>query len=121
MRQARETVTVHLDADPHPNPIAKFNDLGLAKWLYLCHTSGMKTAISIPDNLFAVGEQLAQDLAITRSELYRRALYGFLKDQGGQVVTDALDSVYGDTESSALDPYIALLQGVSVPRTDEGW
>jgi len=81
----------------------------------------MKTAISIPDNLFAAGEKLAQDLAITRSELYRRALYGFLKDQGAQVVTEAPDTVYGDTASSALDPYIQHLQGVSVLPTDEDW
>ena len=81
----------------------------------------MKTAISIPDNLFAAGEKLAQDLAISRSELYRRALYGYLKDQGAQVVTAALDAVYGDTASGALDPYIQLLQGVSVQRTEEDW
>ncbi|MCK5363951.1 MAG: ChpI protein [Gammaproteobacteria bacterium] len=81
----------------------------------------MKTAISIPDKLFATGEDLARRLEISRSELYRRALNCYLKEQGAQVVTAALDSVYGDIESSALDPLIAHLQGVSVVPTDGDW
>jgi metal-responsive CopG/Arc/MetJ family transcriptional regulator len=81
----------------------------------------MKTAISIPDHLFDAGEDLARRLNISRSELYRRALTCYLKDQGAQAVTAALDSVYGDMESSALDPLIAHLQGVSVVQTDRDW
>ncbi|RKZ12416.1 ChpI protein [bacterium] len=81
----------------------------------------MKTAISIPDHLFAAGDDLARRLDISRSELYRRALQCYLKDRGARVVTAALDSVYGDVESSALDPLIAHLQGVSVVQTDEDW
>ena len=81
----------------------------------------MKTAISIPDKLFAAGEDLARRRDISRSELYRRALHCYLKDQGAQVVTAAHYSVYGDLESSALDPFIAHLQGVSVVPTDGDW
>jgi len=43
------------------------------------HTFGMKTAISIPDDLFQQGEKLAQDLDLSRSALYAKALREMLQ------------------------------------------
>ena len=40
----------------------------------------MKTAISLPDDLFQAVERLAKRLGVSRSELYRRAVRFFLRD-----------------------------------------
>ncbi len=77
----------------------------------------MKTAISIPDDLFQAAEKLAKRLSVSRSELYAKALAAFLESRGGQDVTERLDSIY-DGESSSVDPVLAKLQSLSVPRED---
>ncbi len=80
----------------------------------------MKTAISIPDDLFTVAEDAAQRLGVSRSELYRRALREFLAEHDVRAVTEALDTVYSDRpEESLLDPVLGRLQLASLP--DEEW
>ena len=53
----------------------------------------MKTAISLPDELFSQAEQMAAQLQVSRSELYSRALSEFLARHTPDRVTDALDAV----------------------------
>lgn len=81
------------------------------------YTEVMKTAISIPDDLFEAAEKLAERLAVSRSELYAKALAAFLESRGGQDVTERLDSVYA-SEASSVDPVLAKLQSLSVRRED---
>jgi len=57
------------------------------------YTSGMKTAISLPDELFSEAEQMAAQLQVSRSELYSRALSEFLARHTPDRVTDALDTL----------------------------
>jgi hypothetical protein len=73
----------------------------------------MKTAISIPDSLFYAAEDAAQRLAISRSELYTKAVESFLTMQSDADVTRRLNEIYA-TESSALDPalYDASLRSI---------
>jgi len=79
----------------------------------------MKTAISIPDELFTAAEDAAERLGVSRSELYRRALREFLAEHDVAAVTEALDAVYSDQpESSQLDPGLAQLQAASLPREE---
>jgi hypothetical protein len=66
----------------------------------------MKTAISMPDNLFHAAEKLAKRLGMSRSELYQKAVARFLEQQGGDVVREALDRVYAKTSNRDLDPLI---------------
>jgi len=66
----------------------------------------MKTAISIPDNLFDAAEKLARRMGISRSELYQRAVTKFLEQQGSDVVREALDRVYAKKSNRDLDPLI---------------
>jgi metal-responsive CopG/Arc/MetJ family transcriptional regulator len=66
----------------------------------------VKTAISIPDNLFEAAEKLARRLGISRSELYQRAVTDFLQQQGGDVVREALDRVYAKKANRELDPLV---------------
>ena len=79
----------------------------------------MKTAISIPDELFAAAEDAADRLGVSRSELYRRALREFLAGPDVGAVTEALDAVYSkQPEESQLDPVLARLQLASLPHEE---
>lgn len=53
----------------------------------------MKTAISVPDEVFEKGEATAKRLKISRSELYSRALQAFLDAHSPDRVTSAWDAV----------------------------
>jgi len=77
----------------------------------------MKTAISLPDPLFAEAEQVAKRLRISRSKLYATAIAQFLKQHRSRSVTERLNEVY-TKEKSKLDPVLHALQLRSLPRED---
>ena len=54
----------------------------------------MKTAVSMPDDLFRLAEATARRLRVSRSELYSKAIAEFLKGQSGNAVTERLNAVY---------------------------
>ena len=58
----------------------------------------MKTAISVPDDVFGEAENLAARLQISRSDLYARALKEFLERHADQVTT-TLDTLCSDIDS----------------------
>jgi metal-responsive CopG/Arc/MetJ family transcriptional regulator len=60
----------------------------------------MKTAISIPDDVFQSAEELAHKLRKSRSEVYSRAVREYVARYSGDNVTDALDSVYREPGDS---------------------
>ena len=65
----------------------------------------MKTAISIPDDLFADADHAAARLHVSRSELYRRALTAYLQQLPATSVTDQLDAFYAaHPELNTLEP-----------------
>ena len=79
----------------------------------------MKTAISLPDELFEAADRLAARLGRSRSELYATALAEYLEKLKVQGVTERLDAVYeGRPEDSRLDPVLDSLQLQSLPRED---
>lgn len=79
----------------------------------------MKTAVSLPDELFIAAEGLAKRFGISRSELYQKAIRAFVDDKKNEGVTESLNSVYG-TEGCGgrLDPVLERLQGASIARED---
>ena len=77
----------------------------------------MKTAISIPDELFEEAEEVASRLGLSRSQLYVMAIAAYLKARRKEDVIRKLDEVYGDV-SSALDPHLAAMQAASLPAED---
>ncbi len=79
----------------------------------------MKTAVSIPNELFESAEGFARRLGMTRSELYAKALRDYLREHGSAGITERLDEVYGAEEAEGLDPVVAGLQGRSL--SDDGW
>jgi metal-responsive CopG/Arc/MetJ family transcriptional regulator len=54
----------------------------------------MKTAVSLPDDLFQMAETTARRLRVSRSELYAKAIAAFLKQQDGRAITERLNEVY---------------------------
>lgn len=75
----------------------------------------MKTAISLPDDLFRSGDALARRLGVSRSELYARALAEFLAKHKADQITQRLNAVYA-TENSRMDPALAKAQTRTQPR-----
>lgn len=78
----------------------------------------MKTAISIPDNVYQSAEKLAQRLGKSRSQLYTQALSNYLEQNNEKGVQGLLDKVYA-TEDSQLPPSMKRLQSKAVSK--EQW
>jgi len=64
----------------------------------------MKTAISLPDDLFESADALAQRLGVSRSELYATAVAEFLAKHQHSKVTERLDQVYTQQPSRLERP-----------------
>jgi len=78
----------------------------------------MKTAISIPDEIYHSADQLAKRLGVSRSELYSKAVLNYINAHKNDAVTKALDQIYAK-EKSEIDPVINVMQLRSLPK--EGW
>ena len=79
----------------------------------------MKTAISIPGNLFEAAERLAARLGVSRSELYRRAIGRYLEEHSHEVIREKLDRIYGDEPGGGrLDAAIEYLQEAALPEDE---
>jgi metal-responsive CopG/Arc/MetJ family transcriptional regulator len=61
----------------------------------------MKTAISIPDDVFRRGEKYAKAEKLSRSELYTRAVKRLLDEQPRANLTTAYNAAFDDHDSSA--------------------
>jgi len=78
----------------------------------------MKTAISLPDELFEAAERVARHLGLSRSEFYQRALSKYLESQNGASITAELNHVYSTEKKGRLDPVLDHLQRASLTRED---
>jgi len=63
----------------------------------------MKTAISIPDEVFEDAERLAGRLQTSRSQLYARALAEFVARHDDDRVAEAMDKVVDDVGAEPDD------------------
>ncbi len=59
----------------------------------------MKTAISVPDDVFESADELAGELGVSRSALYSTAMAEYLAKHRGADITDRLNKVYGEVDS----------------------
>jgi metal-responsive CopG/Arc/MetJ family transcriptional regulator len=64
----------------------------------------MKTAVSLPDELFEAADSLAARLGVSRSELYARAVAEYLAKHRNQDVTERLNQVLADEPSGVARP-----------------
>jgi metal-responsive CopG/Arc/MetJ family transcriptional regulator len=56
----------------------------------------MKTAVSVPDEVFEQADSLAKRLKMSRSQLYSRALSEYVARHAPDAVTEALDRVIAE-------------------------
>jgi metal-responsive CopG/Arc/MetJ family transcriptional regulator len=56
----------------------------------------MKTAISLPDQIFYEAEETARYMGIPRSKLYSNALMEYLQKNNRKNITEKLNEVYTD-------------------------
>jgi antitoxin MazE6 len=69
------------------------------------YTNGMKTAISVPDEVFESAERLARRERRSRSEVYSAALREYVARHSPDEVTEAVDRVVADV-GAMPDPFV---------------
>lgn len=65
----------------------------------------MKTAVSIPDEVFEEAERQARHLRISRSRLYSRALAEYLARHAPDAVTESWNRVLAEVDEP-VDPFV---------------
>ncbi len=71
------------------------------------YTQGMKTAISIPDEVFQQAEELVRRHGTSRSRLYSRAVAEYVAQHAPDRVTEAMDLALADL-GEPRDPFVSL-------------
>lgn len=79
----------------------------------------MKTAISLPDDLYESAERLARERGVPRSHIYVLALRSYLEQQDNEKVMEQLNAYY-TSEDSRLDPVIRKAQARTLRKNTEG-
>jgi len=78
----------------------------------------MKTAVSLPEDLFQRAEVTARKLRVSRSQLYARAITEFLERSESDRVTERLNEIYA-SQPAKLDPALHRAQLKSLDM--ESW
>jgi metal-responsive CopG/Arc/MetJ family transcriptional regulator len=77
----------------------------------------MKTAISVPDEIFSRAEVFARRRKMTRSALFTVAVDEYVQQHRSEDVTRKLNEVYAK-EDSSLDPVLERLQALSLRKEE---
>ncbi len=77
----------------------------------------MKTAVSIPDDVYEEAERLARRMKKSRSELYRRALAEYVARHARDCVTEAMDRVWAELVGQS-DPFVSTASRRILERSD---
>jgi metal-responsive CopG/Arc/MetJ family transcriptional regulator len=65
----------------------------------------MKTAVSLPDDLFRAAERQAKRMRKSRSQLYAEALEEFLSRHSPDEITEAMNRVVGEAPVEHGEPF----------------
>jgi metal-responsive CopG/Arc/MetJ family transcriptional regulator len=66
----------------------------------------MKTAVSVPDDVFQAAEKLARSAGRSRSEVYTAALREYVARNAPDEVTDGVDRALATVGEAAADPFV---------------
>lgn len=77
----------------------------------------MKTAISVPDEVFEAAEDLAKELGVSRSQLFTEAMAELIARKQASSVTQRLNDVYSKVPSG-LGPDLHELQRLSLDQDE---
>ncbi|MCA1559625.1 MAG: ribbon-helix-helix domain-containing protein [Acidobacteria bacterium] len=90
----------------------------MAEHLLMCgYTQGMKTAVSIPDEVFAKVERLARRAGRSRSEVFSAALAEYVARHAPDEVTEAMDRVCIDV-GDQQDAFVRTAGGQVLEKTE---
>ena len=70
------------------------------------HTRGVKTAISVPEEIYERASKRAHDLGMSRSEFFSRAAACYLDELDSESMTHQIDialTAVGNSDNSAAD------------------
>lgn len=81
------------------------------------YTPGMKTAISVPDEVFEEAERLARRTKRSRSELYSVAMSEYLARHSPDEVTEAMNRVVDEVGQEG-DEFMAAAGRLTLQRTE---
>jgi succinate dehydrogenase/fumarate reductase flavoprotein subunit len=83
------------------------------------YTIGMKTAVSLPDQVFKAAERHAKRTHKSRSQLYAEALAEYLTRHSPEEVTEAMNRVLEQLGGEQrVDPFVAHAGRRILERTD---
>lgn len=77
----------------------------------------MKTAVSVPDDVFESAERLARRERRSRSEVYSAALREYVARHSPDEVTESLDHVLADV-GGTIDPFVRAAGGRILETTE---
>ena len=77
----------------------------------------MKTAVSIPDDLFEAAEKVAAEEKTSRSRLYANALTAYLREERGRQITEQMNRVLEEIDQTP-DPAWTAVQIAALKRSE---
>src|SRR5207247_4822118 len=81
------------------------------------YTTGMKTAVSLPDDVFRAAERHARRARKSRSQLYAEALAEYLARRAPEEITEAMNHVFAQLATSA-DRFVSEASRRALARTE---
>jgi len=81
----------------------------------------MKTAISIPDDVFEEAEITAKQLGLARSQLYVRAIKEYIEKHNKNKITEKLNKIYSAEHSTEEQIEEAGLESLREATRHDSW
>ncbi len=81
----------------------------------------MKTAISVPDEVFGQVGSRAAELGISRSEFFSRAARRYLDELAAQSLTNQIDQALASADADDDSGAVAVEVGRRMLATEDGW
>lgn len=77
----------------------------------------MKTAISIPNDIFELSKRLAKKMKVSRSAIFAMGVKKLGEEHDDQEITARLNKFYGK-QKAELDPVIVQMAALSLPKEE---
>ena len=77
----------------------------------------MKTAISVPNDIFELSEKLAKKLKVSRSKIFAMGVKKLAEEHDDDDVTARLNEFY-EKERAEIDPVIMKMAALSLPKDE---
>lgn len=77
----------------------------------------MKTAISVPEDVFQLSESLAKKLKVSRSKIFAMGVKKLAEEYDDDQITRKLDEFYVK-EPAEIDPVVTKMAMMSLPKDE---